>query len=369
MKTKSSIIILFAAISLLGISSCKKSQPAPSYIVEGATDPSMNGKMAYLLDYNTGNRLDSVMVDSNKFVFSGTVDSVRYCVALIEVDGIARERADLILDTGRIVVNLKDQTATGGPLNAALVSYVKERDNMRMEYTNIYKELEGKIKDENQRRKEFERIHKNEWYPKYISMFEKNFEANTNNIVGAVILTDMADRYRTGQMDTAFTKLSKDILELKMVQEIVSRNESLKKTAVGQKFSDFTIEQPDGSKVSLSDYAGKGKYVLVDFWASWCGPCRGETPNLKELYNKYKGDKFEIVGVTVWDDVAESKKAIEEDKITWPQILDAQEIPMKLYGILGIPHIMLIGPDGTILARDLRGEGMKNKIAEVLNTK
>ncbi|MFV0330169.1 MAG: TlpA family protein disulfide reductase [Dysgonomonas sp.] len=141
----------------------------------------------------------------------------------------------------------------------------------------------------------------------------------------------------------------------------------MKKTDVGQEFIDFTIEQPDGTKVSLSDYVGKGKYVLVDFWASWCGPCRGEIPNLRELYKKYKGDKFEIVGVAVIDEIKDTQKAIEEDKVEWPQILDSKEVPMRIYGIRSIPHIMLIGPDGTILARNLRGEDMIARITKELN--
>ncbi len=131
-------------------------------------------------------------------------------------------------------------------------------------------------------------------------------------------------------------------------------------------FIDFTIEQPDGSKASLSDYVGQGKYVLVDFWASWCGPCRDEIPNVKELYDKYHGDRFEVLGVAVWDNTQDTEKAIEELGIEWPQILDAQSIPTDLYGINGIPHIILFAPDGTIVARDLRDQAMKEKVAEVM---
>ena len=131
-------------------------------------------------------------------------------------------------------------------------------------------------------------------------------------------------------------------------------------------FTDFTIEQPDGTKVSLSDYVGKGKYVLVDFWASWCGPCRGEIPNIKELYDKYHAKGLDVLGVAVWDKPEDTQAAIKELGIVWPQIINAQQIPTELYGIQGIPHIILFAPDGTIVARDLRDEAMKEKVVEVM---
>jgi len=144
--------------------------------------------------------------------------------------------------------------------------------------------------------------------------------------------------------------------------------EKKQKEGAGIPFIDFTIENGDldGSKGSLSDYVGKGKYVLVDFWASWCGPCIAEIPVLMEVYNKYKGDKFEILGVAVWDKRAETIKSLEKYKIPWPQIIDADKIPTDLYNIKGIPHIILFDPEGNIIQRELRGNKLKAKVAEVM---
>lgn len=364
MKTKPFFIsFLVAVLFMFIIISCKKNQQAEpaSYIVEAATDSILSGKIAYLYDLGSDRLLDSILVDSNKIVFEGIVDTARYSRIYVEND-----YADFILDTGKIIVNMKEHNASNTPLNTALTAYNSQMSKLYKGWFEQNEELEKKYSDKSRLKTEVDSIFHNEFYPKVVHFQNETLELNANNIVGAIVLDDMYG-CSTGMIDSAIAKLSKEVLALNIVDRIVKRNDAIKKTDVGQKFTDFTIEQPDGTKVSLSDYAGKGKYVLVDFWASWCGPCRGETPNLRKLYKKYKGDKFEIVGVAVIDEIKDTQKAIEEDKVEWPQILDSKEVPMRIYGIRGIPHIMLIGPDGTILARNLRDENMMARVAKELD--
>lgn len=135
---------------------------------------------------------------------------------------------------------------------------------------------------------------------------------------------------------------------------------------VGDKFVDFTITVSEGKTVKFSDYIGCGKVVLVDFWASWCGPCRREIPNIKAVYDKYKGEKFNVLGVAVWDEPEKSLEAIKELEITWDVIINAQKIPSDLYGIEYIPQIMLFGADGTLLATDLRGPAVEEAVKKAL---
>lgn len=135
-------------------------------------------------------------------------------------------------------------------------------------------------------------------------------------------------------------------------------------TAEGKPFLDFTVDDSDGKSVKFSDFVGKGKYVLVDFWASWCGPCRHEIPNIIKVYNKYKGENFDVLGVAVWDKPEDSKKAAKDLGINYSEIINAQEIPTTLYGIDGIPQIILFGPDGTILKKNLRGEEIEAEVAK-----
>ncbi len=130
-------------------------------------------------------------------------------------------------------------------------------------------------------------------------------------------------------------------------------------------FIDFEAEY-DGAVQRLSDYVGRGKYVIVDFWASWCAPCRKEIPALIAVYDKYGGDDFDVVGVATWDKPEETLVAIGELGIPYPQIMNAQQAGSDAYGIESIPEIMLFAPDGTLLRCGLRGEAIEAAVREAL---
>ena len=116
---------------------------------------------------------------------------------------------------------------------------------------------------------------------------------------------------------------------------------------------------------------GKGQVTLVDFWASWCGPCRRAIPDIKSLYEKYNGKGMSFLGVAVWDEPADTRGAIIELQIPWPVIVGNQKLeePTNLYGIMGIPHIIVFGPDGIILSRGLDGKELIAKVDEIMAQK
>ena len=165
-------------------------------------------------------------------------------------------------------------------------------------------------------------------------------------------------------------EIKTDPMSSVMFTELFNIYNGLVNSTEGKSFVDFTVvqdpENPETSTVSLSDYVGKGKYVLVDFWASWCGPCKAEMPNLINVYNTYHGDKFDMLSVAVADKPEDTVKAAKELGIVWNQIVNAQQIPGNAYGFDAIPLIILFGPDGTILKRDLRGGQIGEAVKEAL---
>jgi peroxiredoxin len=142
---------------------------------------------------------------------------------------------------------------------------------------------------------------------------------------------------------------------------------STAKTAIGQTAPDFTQNDPTGKPVSLSSF--RGQYVLVDFWASWCGPCRQENPNIVKAYNTYKDKGFTILGVSLDKEKEAWEKAIVDDKLTWNHVSDLkfwENSAARLYNIQSIPASFLLDKEGKIIAKDLRGEALEAKLFELM---
>lgn len=163
-----------------------------------------------------------------------------------------------------------------------------------------------------------------------------------------------------------FEKLSPAIKQTQTGIAFTERMVQLSRSADGVMVIDFTKDDIDGKPVSITSF--RGKYVLIDFWASWCKPCRMEIPNVLIAFNRYRNKNFTVLGVTIDDDISKWKEAVKEENLPWTQVRDRNNKKSELleyYGITGIPSTLFIDPDGKIIARDLRGAQLQKKLIEI----
>jgi peroxiredoxin len=199
--------------------------------------------------------------------------------------------------------------------------------------------------------------------------FMSNFVGeNTSCVIAPFIVSRyMIHQLELKQLDSIVNLFDASLAQSKYITKINKRVSVLEKVAIGKNFTDFTMNDTIGNPVSLSDYVGKS-YVLIDFWAAWCNPCRKENPNLVANYAKYHDKGFEIFGVSFDKKKEDWIRAIKKDNITWPQVSDLEywnNAAGKLYGINSIPSNVLLDKEGKIIAKNVRGEDLGKKLEEI----
>ena len=328
---------LFLFTALLLLASCSKGYK----VIVTLPDDSANGETAFLTNYDTGDTIATATVENQTCTFEGTADNGFF--ARLYVGG---NPYGFIVEPGEVKLDIAAGNAIS-PLNDKMAEWSKEMQKIADDSTLTEEENDAR----------------------YAEGLKKLYEENKDNAIGPWAFCNylMYKDLSEADIDNLLKDAPATYAQLKRVEKAKNAARALTVTAEGQKFTDFEVIAQDGAKQKLSDYAGKGKVVVVDFWASWCPPCRAEIPKLQALKAKY-GDKFDVLGVAVWDNPDDTRKAIEELKITWPVIIGTQKLtePTDIYGIKGIPHIIVFGPDGTILSRGLAGDALAAKLEEVL---
>ena len=327
-------IALAIILTTLAISCGKK-----DYTIEGVyTAP--DGTEVYLIDLQQQDTLAVTTVSDGSFVFTGTIAEPTYAYV-----GCMKDRIRIILEPGTIKADLNERTAAGTPMHDAYMAFHKQ-------FYGI-KQQKGEDRAAVNARK--------------AALAHSVVKANPDNWVGALVLEDMVYVDEDLFLED-HAAVSDAVRNARPVRDAYEAVQVRHKSAPGQPFIDYLVEggNLDGSHVRLSDYVGKGKYILLDHWASWCGPCKAEMPYIKKVWQAFAGDRFDVVSIAVSDKREDTMKALAKLDMPWHQILEGGRIPQELYGVSSIPHLILFAPDGTILKRGLRGEEIYTAVAEAL---
>ena len=313
--------------------------------------------------------VDSAVVRDGKFHFAYNGVAPQTGMVSVVKGGESLWSTQFVVEPGNIALQVDGQghTRIGGTPNNDLLQKHLERWNQPFEKMQaVNAELtrlqeEGKLT--NTLFDSLDRI--NQGYMREMRLLALAFaEQHINTPAGHAVLPEIFG-LPTRLLVNVAENADSATLRLPLMQQLVNRVNVYKAVEIGQPFQDFMALKLDGSQGKLSDYAGKGKYVLLDFWASWCKPCCEEMPRLKRLYKKYKAD-LEIVGVSIESDSKAWRDKIADLKMDWVQLQDTTEEAADTYVVGAIPHTVLIDPSGKIIAKNLQGEELENTIVEHL---
>lgn len=192
---------------------------------------------------------------------------------------------------------------------------------------------------------------------------------HNKSVISPYIIMSNSFALSLNQLDSVTNQFNSTLAQNVYVKFLKNRVKILKRVAIGQPYVNFTLNNPKGKPISLSSVVKKHKYTLLDFWASWCLPCREENPNIVAAFNKYKSKGFTVFGVSFDRNHDSWVKAIKTDGLDWTQVSDLKywnSTAAKLYGVQSIPHNVLIGPNGKIVAQNLRGAKLQDTLKTLL---
>ena len=337
------------------------------YTVNGTS--AENGKKIYLIDKLTAKAIDSTVVAGSKFSFTGTADQD----ALMSVKAETKSwEMQFFNDGTSVIINLSDSTLQGSQQNERLAKLNIQMDlpqkrfsdkTARMSKAEIEAHADELSDEMNQMLNEMKAIALKAFDEERHSLIPVAF-AGFYFLENGVEAYDELVQQKAVFAGHPYLKKMRD-----EVEALTMPADSQKRDFIGQPYTDLEMADPDGKMHKISELVGEGKYVLVDFWASWCGPCRAEMPNVVEAYNQYHDKGFEVIGVSFDQKKEPWVKAIGQLKMPWLQISDLQGwkcAAALAYKIDSIPDNILIDPQGKIIGRGLRGKSLHRRLKQLL---
>ena len=363
---------LSLAASLLLVACSQK----PGFEIQGTVaDSQADGKQVYLVTYGEEAPIDSAVVTNGAFTFQGEQATPTLCVLYVGDQEMRRVSAGenapytaiFTLENARLqaVLNEEAPAVSGTPENDAFKALQDQVKGIRAKaepLTDQLKSADEAVKEAAMEQYEAIEAEASQALKAYI-------EANCDKQVAAKVFSDARYDLSDEDQEAILAKANDTFKAVRGIDKMIEHLNILKNSAVGKKFIDFEMADAEGKMHKLSEFVGNGKVVLIDFWASWCPPCRADMPNLVAAYKQYKSKGFEIVGISLDSKADAWAKGVQDLGITWTQLSDLQgwkNAGAALYGVNSIPHTILVDKDGTILCKQLHGKEIAAKLEEIL---
>lgn len=364
------LLTIATVTCLILMGACQQNQ---GYKVTGTVKGAQDGDTVKLIEMRGWDAitLQETVIKNGEFTFTGRQDTADFRYLTRVKDGAFSAGVQFILENGEIHVAMNPDTYTydikGTPTNEKWCAFFNEDEALCEKSLELYRALNDTVHPldsliAQQKQTEMEAIDK--------ETVAKRLQFSKDNIKNAAGVYCLLSNLKNFDEETV-SQLINEVPEIYQTEDVNTIKEAMankKKTAVGQPFIDFTLKTPEGKELSVSEIVKANKVVMIDFWASWCGPCRAEMPTVKAAYEKYHTKGLEIIGVSLDNGADDWKKAIASMGLKWPQISDLKGWKCEgaeQYGVKSIPATFLI-QDGKIIARNLRGEDLENKLKEIL---
>lgn len=359
---------IIVAWSIIAFFACSNDD---QFVLDGELINSRDVKKIFL--YEGGNVVDSAFLnENNKFRFRRTAPTPQFYDLKI-----GDNRYFFVLSNGDKVsfkANLEDPDGNYEVRGSEISNRIKEFSEINTHYSNVSKTIEGEFQlrlgEEPSKEKEI----REELLIKYkanLTNFSKDVLAfsskNVDNLAGFYAISSLDPVEYEQEMMAYADSIKNRFPQNAAVRDFVTHMAELRPLSIGHKAPDFELMNEKGKNVKLSDF--RGQYTLVDFWASWCIPCREENPNIVSQYHIFKDRNFTVLGVSLDNNQAAWVKAIKDDKLTWAHVSDLQAWNSKaaeLYKVSSIPASFLLDPEGVIIAKNLRGKDLAEFLQKTL---